>query len=138
MFEQDYIMRLFINFAKAIRRSMEQANGQKDPVTAAEMLEEAIGQATEIDNEVFLSLAPESMSSILQVSGTDPRVIEYIARSLLLEASYLREGGKPELAALRESQAHGLAGGFGMEVSIEELSEEDFEAFFAEHENQVQ
>ena len=75
MFQQDYLMRIFLQFAEAIRRSMLKANGENDPASAAEMLEAAVGEATELDGEVFLSLAPESMTCILAVSGTDPRVV---------------------------------------------------------------
>lgn len=132
MFQQDYLMRIFLQFAEAIRRSMEKANGKLDPASAAEMLETAVGEATELDGGVLLSLAPESIASILQVSGTDPRVIEYIARSLLLESRYLEDAGQNEKAALRASQAHALAEAYGIDLAEVSLSAEEFEALFEE------
>lgn len=125
-------MRIFLQFAEAIRRSMEKANGTLDSASAAEMLEGAIGEATELDGGVLLSLAPESIASILQVSGTDPRVIEYIARSLLLESHYLEEAGQDEKAALRASQAQALADAYDIDLTEESISEEEFEALFEE------
>ena len=111
---------------------MEKANGKLDPASAAEMLETAVGEATELDGGVLLSLAPESIASILQVSGTDPRVIEYIARSLLLESRYLDDAGQNEKAALRASQAHALAEAYGIDLAEVSLSAEEFEALFEE------
>ena len=81
MLEQDYLMRIFLQFAEIIRRSWTKARKEKDPRAAADMLEDAVGEATDIDGGVLLSLSPESIASVMQVSGTDPRVTEYVARS---------------------------------------------------------
>lgn len=132
MFERDYIMRLILQLVEAMRRSMEKAGKENDPQAAAEQIEASIGEVADIDGEVLLSLAPESMADIMQVSGTDPRVAEYIARSLLLEAEYLRESGNPEKAQIREDQALALGSSFGVEVSIEKLTEEEWEEFFSQ------
>ena len=102
MLEQDYLMRILLQFAEAIRRSWSRAVEDRDPRDAANMLERAVGDATDIDGATLLSLSPESIASVMQVSGVDPRVSEYIARSLLLASGYLGEAGEHELAALRE------------------------------------
>ena len=81
MLEQDYLMRIFLQFAEILRRSWFKARDEHDPKAAADMLEAAVGDAVDIDGATLLSLAPESMAGILQVSGTDPRVPEYVARS---------------------------------------------------------
>ena len=109
MLEQDYLMRILLQFAEAIRRSWSRAVEDRDPRDAAHMLEDAVGEATDIDGATLLSLSPESIASVMQVSGVDPRVTEYIARSLLLASGYLHEAGEHELAALREQQARALA-----------------------------
>ena len=44
-----------------------------------------------MDGASLLSLTPESVVGVLQVSGTDPRVTEFIARSLLLSSEYLTQ-----------------------------------------------
>ena len=107
-------MRIFIQFADAIRRSWQRAHKDYDPQSAAEMLDTAIGEATDIDGATLLSLAPESMASIMQVSGVDSRVSEYIARSLLLSSSYLEEAGNAELAQVRKAQAQAVAKAYGV------------------------
>ena len=88
MFERDYLMKLILGYFKTIIIVIKRGEKEKDPEGAADTLEQAIGEATEIDGEVLLSLAPDSIASILQVSGTDPKVVNYVAHGLLLE-----EGG---------------------------------------------
>lgn len=80
------------------------------------MLEDAVGDATDIDGGVLLSLAPESIASVMQVSGVDPRVTEYIARSLLLASGYLYEAGDHTLAEVRASQARAVAEAYGFDL----------------------
>lgn len=125
MFEQDYIMRLVIQFAQALKRSMERANQENNPAAAAETIEAAIGQVTEMDGDTLLSLAPESMKSIMQVSGTDPQIAEYIARSLKLESMYLREAGQNAKADIRATQAEVVAEAYGLELPDIPFTEEE-------------
>lgn len=124
MLEQDYLMRIMIQFAEVIRRSWTKADHDRDPKGAADMLEDAVGEATDIDGGVLLSLAPESIASVMQVSGVDPRVTEYIARSLLLASGYLHEAGDHALADVRASQARAVAEAYGFDLphDPEELS----------------
>ena len=131
MFEQDYLMRILVAFAEAIRKSMQKAAGEEDHLASAGLIETAIGDATDMDGGILLSLAPESIAGILQVSGTDPRVAEYIAQGLLLSARYLRDGGNVSRSEIRESQAHAIAEAFGVEIGLEELTEEEWEEFFS-------
>ncbi len=116
MLTEDYLMRIIIQYAEALRRSWSCAREQKDPEGAAEMLDAAIGEATEIDGGTLLRLAPESMARILQVSGTDPEVISYVMHGLALSSVYFREAGNEEYATLRHGQAQALADAYGLEM----------------------
>ena len=127
MFQQDYLMRLFMQLAEGIRKSIRRAIDEKDPEAAADMLEATVGEATELDGAVLLSLAPESIASVVQISGTDPRAVEYICRSLLLEAEYLREAGKSDKAELRSQQAYALGDAYGIDLTDVSLDEEALE-----------
>ena len=113
MFEQDYLMRQFLLFFKALTRSWEQMHEEEDPLGAAETLEDAISASTDIDGAALLSLAPESIASIMQVTGIDPRIVEYISRSMLLESVYLRQAGNDALAGIRDAQARAIANAYG-------------------------
>ncbi len=109
MLEQDYLMRQIMNLVRALVVARQKKAEELNPAAAAESLEQAITAATELDGVALLSLAPESMASVMRVSGVDPRLAEYIARAILLESVYLKAAGNTSLAALRENQAHSLA-----------------------------
>lgn len=135
MFEQDYLMRMILQLIEAIRRSLEEANGEThDPAAAADMLEAAVGTATDIDGSVLLSLAPESIADILKVSGTDAGVAEYIGRSLYLESSYLDDAHNDELSQLRHRQAQALAASYGFSLDEEAGPQAAMDAFLEEQE----
>ena len=57
------------------------------------------------------------MASVLQVSGVDPHVTEYVANSLQLESEFLRSAGNDELAEVRAGQAQALASAYGFELA---------------------
>lgn len=125
MFEQDYLYRLIMALITAIRKSIQKALGEKDLDKAAETLENSISQATDLDGSVLLSLAPESIAQVLQVSNTDPRVVIYVAHSMQLQAHYLKQIGKIELSNLRNKQAHALADAYHFDLPEEQDLEED-------------
>lgn len=116
MFERDYLMRLILGYFQTITIVIRRGTKEKDPEGAADLLEQAIGQATEIDADVLLSLSPESIAGILQVSGTDPKVIAYVAHGLLLESHYLMMAYDFARAELREQQARALADAYGIDL----------------------
>lgn len=125
MFECDYLMKLILGYFKTIVIVIKQGEKEKDPEGAADLLEQAIGEATEIDGEVLLSLAPESIASVLQVSGTDPKVVGYVAHGLLLEAHYLMLACDFARAELREEQARALAVAYGFDLPDDLAEAED-------------
>lgn len=116
MFEQDYLMRLMLQFFKALVRINEHRHEEDDPESAADSLEDAITNALEIDGAALLSLAPESIAQIMRVSGIDPNVTQFVARSLLLESTYLQDAGKSYLADTRAAQARAIALEYGFEL----------------------
>lgn len=129
MFEHDYLIRMFMQLFEGISRAMQRAGrGEVSPEQAAQMLEDTLEHATTVDGGVLLSLTPDSMADILDVSGTDPRVAEYVGRTLYLEADYLDQCEKNELATLRREQARALGKHYGFSLD-EHLDAED--AMFA-------
>lgn len=130
MLHQDFLMRMILDLVAAMQRSYTRSRGHKDPEGAAAMLELAIGEATDIDGTVLLSLSPSSIASILQVSGTEPQLIEHLSRSLLLVSDYHREAGNEALRKLREEQAYALATAYGIELSPCSISPEELEELF--------
>ena len=132
MFERDYLMRIIAELGAAMRRSLERSQADRNPEDAAKMLDAAIGEATELDGAALLSLSPESIASVLQVSGTDPAVTEYLCRSLMLSSRYHAEGGDAALADLRAGQARAIAAAYGHSLSAEDGDLEAIERFLDE------
>ena len=116
MFEQDYLVRLLLQFFQGLLKSYERRNEKEDPQGAADLLEAAVGEATEMDGQALLSLAPESIASVMRVSGIDPDVTQFIARSLLLESVYLTDAGNGALAATRAAQARAIAAEYSFDL----------------------
>lgn len=130
MLQQDYLLRMFTALAVAIRESIMRAQGDEDPEGAAELLEAALDNSTEIDGSLLLQMAPESFVTMIQLSQTDPDLIGYISRTLMLESQYLREAGLDTKANLREAQAQALAQAYGFQVDASDVSPEALESFF--------
>lgn len=133
MLKKDYIVDQFVRFAEAIRIGIDRANGpDKDKAGACDTIEAQIGESVNIDGQALLALAPESVTSILQVSSTDPALVEYIVRSLLLESQLLDQMDKAQLSTLREQQANSLARAYGLSLSESLLDPEELERFFTD------
>lgn len=113
MFEQDYLVRMLLQFFQAMSRAHELKRDNDNPLDAADLLETAIGNATDMDGAALLSLAPESIAQVMRVTGVDPNVMQFVARGMLLESVYLAEGGQRALAAVRAAQARAIADEFG-------------------------
>ena len=128
MLQRDYLMNLILQFVRSIVMSLEK--GKKDPVLAAENLEDAISQATDVDKDVLFPLDGMSFAMILQVSSLDPVVVSYVCQSLLLEARYLDDAQLGAKAALRRSQAEALADAYGVELidTDDFLNQEEFQS----------
>ncbi|MCD8316044.1 MAG: hypothetical protein LUB61_01365 [Eggerthellaceae bacterium] len=131
MLQKDYLMSMILALCKAIVRSKERSDpGNDDPLGAAENLEDALAAATDLDADLLLSLEPESMVSLLEVSATDSRVAGYMARSLILAGHYRKRAGQDELAELRVAQGRALAAAYDDEIPDLPIDEMGFELLF--------
>ena len=117
MLHQGYIVRMRTDLAAAVMRSINRQTEQRDPEGSARMLEAAVGEAVAMDGAAFLSLSPDSIASIMQVTATDPQVSEYVARTVMLASIYLDEAGDQDMASLRRSQALAIANAYGHDLS---------------------
>ena len=120
-----------MQLAAAMKESLLRARGQNDPRAAADMLDEAVSDATEMDGDLLLRMAPESMAAMLQLSQPDPQLMEYVSRSLLLSSQYLREAGDASASALRQEQAYAVARAFGVELGEGSISQNELDELFA-------
>ncbi len=133
MFTQDYLMRMFLMLAGAIRESFQKAHGDDDPRAAAELLDASLEDATEMDGSLLLRMTPESMAAMLQLSQPDPQLMGYVSRSLLLSSSYLKQAGDESAASLRRAQAFAVSDAFGLDISDSSIEQGQLEAFLSQN-----
>ena len=118
MITEDYLMRMLLAFFKALVEANSRALNQKDMVGAAEMLENLVGESSSLGADMFLKLAPESVATILQTTGNDPQVTEFMARSLMQAAEYREKAGDHDTAELRKAQAKAIAEAYGHDLTV--------------------
>lgn len=123
MLQQDYLVKMFIRFAAAIRKALEEHDPDIDTEASRFALEDAIGTAADIDADVLLALEPESVANILILGSLNDSVAEYIVHALMLDADYLEEDGYTDLARLRRQQAIAITEGFGFPYDRSRLDE---------------
>ena len=129
MITEDYLMRQLLVFFRALMDARSRALNEKDFIGSAETLENLVGETSSLGADVFLRLAPESIASILQTTGNDPQVTEFMARSLMQAAEYREKAGDVEVANLRREQARAIAEAYGHDLTIpmeEWLNEHDY------------
>jgi len=128
MFENDYIMRMILQLVSVIQRSLLLRD--LSPEVEAKDIEDAVGNAIDIDARLFFSLAPESMVSMLQLGSFDEQLSGYVLRSMYYEADILEKAGDIQRASLRRSQADAIAKAYGADVTPADATPAALEAFF--------
>ncbi|NTU88616.1 MAG: hypothetical protein HGA54_01730 [Actinobacteria bacterium] len=123
MLQQDYILKMMLGLAMAIREAIENRRMGKDGQLERFRLEESIGVAADMDPSVLLVLGPESMADILLLGSLNDSVAEYIVHALMLDSQYLREDGFEDLGRLREQQAIAITEAFSFPYAPERLEE---------------
>ncbi len=117
MLQQDYLMRLVMEFVAAVRRVLDAPD--RDPLSSAMALESAMARAVDLDADALFRLQPESFAGLLKVAGGDPEAMPYVANALILESRFLTQAGEPDAAQLRMRQARALFREFGMEGDLQ-------------------
>lgn len=103
-FQSDYVMRLIEQLSGLVRGAMEKV-GAKDAEEPREVAGEAIGLALDMDPILAASLSPQSLASMLRLTGLDDRVIALVQQTIEVEALALEHWGDTATARLRHDQA---------------------------------
>ena len=136
MFQNDYLMRIILQFVAALQRALREQNMK--PEEKAGDLEQLVGDAVNIDPRLLFSLAPESLVAMLQIGDFDEHIGGYVLRSMYMEAEILEEAGMLERASLRRAQADAIAQAYGFNVTATDVLPETLEAFLNEQLSQLQ
>jgi hypothetical protein len=130
MLQNDYLMRMIMQLIAAIQRSI--LREEPSPEEDAKEIEDAVGDAIDIDSDVFFSLAPESIPTILGLGNFDKDIGDFVIRAIYYEASVLETGGFTEKAALRRAQADAICAAYDMGIAPEDLTPEAIRGYFAQ------
>ena len=129
MLQKDYILEIVGQFvdgvSDALRRAVAgEASGTDD-------VERQIGELLELDPATALVLAPDSLVSMMVISGMADSVASYVCYALDRLATVYEREGNDDLAGLRRLQAQAVAESFGCDPADvpQELAALDSELF---------
>lgn len=129
MLHRDYVLEIVGQFVEGVTRSLRRAAlGEKDGLLATER---EIGDLLELEPSTALALAPDSLVTMMLLSGMGDSVAAYVCYALdRLARLYEREGDE-DAAGLRALQARAVAESFGCDPSVPpaELATLDAELF---------
>ena len=132
MFENDYIMRMILQLARVLRRSI--IREYPSPEAEVKDIEGKVAEALDLDPRLMFKLDPASLVSLLQLGNVDPVLAVYAVRSIYYESDLLEEKGDLETAELRRQQADAIAEAYDLGVTLADGSPEAIEAFLDEQE----
>ena len=126
MLHRDYLLEVIEQFVSTVSHTLAKALLQRD-LKAAEEVEAAVADLVQLDPETAMSLAPESLVTMMMLSGTGDAVAGYAAYALHRLGDAYDAMGDPELGQMRRDQAEAVAQAFGADVDEipEELRELD-------------
>lgn len=129
MLHKDYLLEVIEQFVSSVSLALARALLQRD-LEAAEEVEEAVADLVQLDPQTAMALAPESLVTMMLLSGTGDSVAGYAAYALNRLGDAYDKMGEHDVAELRRDQAYAIAESFGSDVN--EIPEE-----FAELESQL-
>jgi hypothetical protein len=121
MLHRDYLLEVIQQFVSTVSRLLMKALVEHD-LNAAAGVEAAIGELVQLDPDTAMSLAPESLVTMMVLSGTGDAVAGYAGYALMRLSEAYAAMGETELAEMRAEQAYAIADGFGADLN--EIPEE--------------
>lgn len=131
MLQRDFIVELIREFVGIVTGNLRAALEDKD-LHAAKEVELAIAQLLDLDSETALRLAPQSLVTMMELSGTGDGEASYVAYALNRLADAYERAGKKQTGELRREQARAVAVAFGWNLSDIPSEFEQLEAMLGE------
>lgn len=129
MLQRDYVLEIIGQFVEGVSRALlRAAGGERAGLVETE---QQIGELLELDYETALSLSPDSLVTMMVLSGMGDSVAEYVCYALDRLARIYERQGDEDTAGLRRLQAKAVGESFGCDPADvpAELSELDAELF---------
>lgn len=121
MLHRDYLLEVIEQFVSTVSRALAEALLQRN-FDAAEEVEEAVADLVQLDPQTAMSLSPDSLVTMMLLSGTGDAVAGYAAYALHRLGDAYDGMGKHDVAQMRREQALAIAESFG--ANVEEVPEE--------------
>lgn len=129
MLQRDYVLEIIGQFVEGVSRALRRAVvGEKDGLLATER---EIGDLLELDHATALALAPDSLVTMMVLSGMGDSVAAYVCYALDRLARLYEAAGDEDTAGLRRLQARAVGESFGCDPAAPpaELAALDAELF---------
>lgn len=115
MLHRDYILEMIAEFCEAVTRALRHAREGGGVESCAEV-ESQIASVLDLDPMLALSLEPDSLVSMMVLSGMGSALAEYVAYALSELSDVYDELGEENLSKLRLAQAAAVAESFGCDL----------------------
>ncbi len=113
MLQKDYILEIVSDFVEGVAKHLDAAlAGSKE---ADGEVEQDIAGLLDLDPQVALSLAPNSLVTMMVLSGMGDSVASYVTYALVRLADAYEAQGDKDTAALRRAQADAVAESFNVD-----------------------
>jgi hypothetical protein len=112
MLQRDYILEVIGKFVESVTVALLGVFKNKDFSRIADA-EQAVAELLDLDAETAMSLAPQSLVTMMSLSGVGDSVASYAAFALSRVGDAYELSGDVERAGLRRAQAQAIAGAFG-------------------------
>lgn len=121
MLHKDYLLEVIEQFVTSVSQALRRALFQRD-FEAVDEVEAAVADLMQLDPQTAMALAPESLVTMMLLSGTGDAVASYAAYALNKLGDTYDAMGEPELGQYRREQAAAVADAFG--ASLDEVPPE--------------
>lgn len=116
MLQRDYIEEMVNQFVEAVAPELERALKEHDGASAGKV-EDAIAALLDLDPNVALNLSPDSLVTMMVLSGIGDSIAGHVAYSLARLGDAYEAMGDEDKAMVRRAQADAVATSFGVDLS---------------------
>ena len=117
MLHRDYLLEMIEEFVGVVLRALKRALAERDQTAAVEA-EEALAGLLDLDASVALDLSPDSLVTMMLLSGMGDSLASYAAYTLERLGDAYEGMGQRDLAGLRHAQAEAVAESFGCSLEL--------------------
>ena len=116
MLQRDYVLAQINLFVQTVLEPLRLALEELD-LDSVHTVEQAIGKLIDLDADTALALSPDSLVTMMQLSGIGDSVAGYASYALARIADSYERMGKKQTAEVRRDQARKVAVAFGWNLS---------------------